>query len=186
MLRRGLRSSSQKAKSQRRLRKSPSRCFWHYASYFSPGFSAVVATSEHARPLLLSVMPRLCDIVVHLAERLPSRRAGRPNTSTFWNGGEGPSSVQLPFRVRPFFLCRLSAPGCLCPVPGSASALTGQEPTTATRDWLKFKNPEAPAVRRESGVPAIVGPQRSRAGERRRPRRAMGLHLFARQYRERM
>ena len=41
-------------------------------------------------------------------------------------------------------------------MPGSASALTGREPTTTTRDWLKFKNPEAPAVRRESGVPAIV------------------------------
>jgi hypothetical protein len=53
MLRRGLRSSSQNTKSQSRLRKSPSRCFWHYASYFSPGFSAV-RPSEGSRECPLS------------------------------------------------------------------------------------------------------------------------------------
>jgi hypothetical protein len=38
LLRRGLRSSSQKAKSKIRLRKSPSRGFWHSASYPVPVF----------------------------------------------------------------------------------------------------------------------------------------------------
>ena len=50
----------------------------------------------------------------------------------------------------------------------------------------EVQEPGGTGVRRESGVPAIVGPQRSRAGEHRRPRRTMGLHLFARQYRGRM
>ena len=37
MLQRGLCSSSQKAKSQTRLRKQPSRRFWHLPSYLAPG-----------------------------------------------------------------------------------------------------------------------------------------------------
>ena len=63
MLARGLRSSSQKAKSQIRLRKSPSRCSWHLASYPAPVFfRRATSRARHHSPLVPREM-RLASIL---------------------------------------------------------------------------------------------------------------------------